>query len=752
MTLATGTRLGPYEILSPIGAGGMGEVYRAKDARLDRDVAIKILPDDFAKDPERLSRFEREARAAAGIADPHIVTLFDVGTEGRVRYIVTELVEGTDLRGLLDRGPLPVDRVLDLGRQIAEGLAAAHERGVVHRDLKPENVLLARSGLVKIADFGLAKLSKPPAENVSRMQTADLSMTGAGAIMGTVAYMSPEQAAGRPVDHRSDQFSLGSILHEMLTGQQAFRRESAVQTLAAVIEREPEPLSLSRPDVPEELRRAVDRCLAKAPSARFESTRELADTLRRLESGTSRAGDRSAPRGGAVRSSKALPIAAGAIALIAAAVGIWTHSRGLSRIDSLAVLPFSTSGTGADSEYLSDGITESLIDALARIPRLKVIARATVFQFKGKDLTPRQAASELGVASILTGRIVEHEGTLAVQADLVDTRSGAELWGEKYSRPAAELLAVQDDIAGEIAARLKGRLSGASKVEPGRRPTASPEAYQLYLKGRYFWNRRGEENLRKSIAAFQEARRVDPRYSDAASGEAEAWDVLAYTQLAPPEDAFPRAKAAASKALELDADNAEAHAVLGHLHFLFDRDLPAAEREFRRAIDLDPSNINARHWYSHLLIAETRLPESLAQSRKALEIDPLSPFMNLHLGEHEFAAGDVDGAIRQAKKALDLDPAFSNADQALSGFYAKKGMYREAIAAARKAAETSNRSPVPLASLAVLEASHGDRDEARRILEELRDDSKTRYVPPNAVAALEKSIAGPSAPGASSSR
>ncbi|HKC26208.1 MAG TPA: serine/threonine-protein kinase, partial [Thermoanaerobaculia bacterium] len=506
MPLSEGSRIGPYEVVAPLGAGGMGEVWRARDPRLGRDVAIKVLPDETSRDAARVARFRAEARAASALNHLNIVTVYDIGEDDGRTYLSMELLEGASLRRLLEGGRLPLSKALHIAVQIADGLSAAHSKGIVHRDLKPENVILTTDNVAKILDFGLAKMS-PLAASVGGDETTMSASLGTspGTLLGTIGYMSPEQASGSAVDFRSDQFSFGTILYELVTGRRAWRKPTPAETLVAIMREDPPPLSSVEVPVPLPVRKVIGRCLAKSPEDRYVATRDLAQDLRFL---AEQASDARWPSdlGLAVehaarpRRRLAAPAFLAVLAVAAlAAVGatLWGRLRP-SAIDSLAVLPFENGTREPDSEYLSDGITESLIDRMSRVPALRVMARATVFRFKGST-DPQEAGRKLGVGAVLTGRISRRDGRLSISAELVDVRSGARLWGDKYDRPSADLLHVQDEIASDISNGLRLRLTEPEKRALSRHGTENTEAYELFLKARYFFYKDTEEGYLEAI-------------------------------------------------------------------------------------------------------------------------------------------------------------------------------------------------------------------------------------------------------------
>jgi TolB-like protein len=590
VTLATGTKLGPYEILAPLGVGGMGEVYRARDKKLDRDVAIKVLPQSVAADPDSLARFEREAKAVAALSHPNILSIFDFGTHEGISYAVMELLEGETLRGKFDTGPIPQKQAVDYALQIAKSLSAAHEKGVVHRDLKPENLFVMKDGHLKILDFGLAKRVEAIAPSEETSAPTVSRHTEPGTVMGTVGYMSPEQVRGRPADHRSDIFSFGAVLYEMLTGRRAFRGDTAVETMNAILKEEPPGVAGSASGVSPALERVVRHCLEKSPEERFQSARDIAFALGEASSGSAAAPATPAaqpPRPRALRPFLWAAGVAAALAALAAAV-LWLRP-GAGAIDSLAVLPFVNAGGDPNAEYLSDGITESLINSVSQIPGIRVVSRASAFHYKGKDLGARTVGRELGVRAVLTGRIVQRGDAFSIRAELVDARDDTHLWGEEYNRRLSDILAVQEEIARDISEKLRLRLTGQEKKRLTKRYTENAEAYALYLRGRYHWNKRTGEDLQKGIGYFQQAIEKDPTYALAYAGLADSFAILYDYAGLPSSETFPKAKAAALKALEIDDTLAQAHAALAFVHEDFDWDFSAAEKEFRRAIELDQS-------------------------------------------------------------------------------------------------------------------------------------------------------------------
>ncbi len=627
MALAAGSRLGPYEILGPLGSGGMGEVYRARDVRLEREVAIKVLPAEVAADPERLRRFEQEARAASALNHPNVVTVHDVGREGDVAYLAMELVDGDSLRSLLARGPLPLKKLVAIAAQISEGLAKAHAGSVVHRDLKPDNVMVSSDGFVKILDFGLARRAPPVSESPgSRAETLS-GLTEPGVLLGTVAYMSPEQAAGRPADFRSDQFSLGSILYEMATGRQAFRGETAVETLSAILRQELPPLGQLRPEVPEPLRWVAERCLAKDPEDRYLSTRDLARDLARLRDSMAAAGGalpRASPKASALRRL----VLAGAI-LAGLAIGILLLRDRARRVSagesesSIAILPFKNIGGRADEEYFSDGMTESLMTDLARVPGLLVIARNSVFQYKGKAVDVRDVGRELGARYVLEGGVQRTADSVRVSAQLVDAHTGYHVWSDKYDRPMKDLFTLQDDISRNVTESLRMTLRPSLAASASRGPTENLQAWDLYLRGTSQLNRLEWQEKEKGISLLEQAIALDPSFARAHADLATAYARKSFE--GDPEGIWrTKASAEVDRALSLDPALAEAHLARGNLAWTLQNGFPHAEAiaSFRRALEIQPSLQPAHKALAGVYYHVGLLEEAIGEYRQAARIDP----------------------------------------------------------------------------------------------------------------------------------
>jgi serine/threonine protein kinase/Tfp pilus assembly protein PilF len=678
--LTPGTRLGPYEILSPLGAGGMGEVYRARDARLERDVAVKVLPPRLARDGEARSRFEREARAVAALSHPNILAIHDFGFEQGVAYAVTELLEGETLRERLDRGRVPVDRAVEYGLQIAAALGAAHEKGIVHRDVKPDNVFVTREGHIKVFDFGIAKRSEEPLVG-GASTTAD---TAPGTVLGTVGYMSPEQVRSLPVDTRTDLFSLGCVLYEMIAGTRAFGRPTPADTLAAILTADPVPIDPAATGCPPELARLVARCLEKQREARFQSARDLAFALE-----ASLRTARPAPR----RISRA----------------------GRRRIDSVAILPFANGGGEPELDYLVDGLTEDLIQSLARLSPARVIARSSVFRYKGIAADPRAVGRDLEVAAVVTGRATIRGSEIDVAAEIVDVADGAQIWGERYRRPLSALLALEEEIGSALAGRLEGR---RRRPPAPPRVAASPEAYDLYLQGRFQWNRRTEEGFEKALALFEKAIRIDPAFALAYAGISDAYTFLGGYGHRAPEVAFPRAREAAEKALSFGSF-ADAHNSLASVLHRYAWDFPRAEAEFRRALAENPAHATAHHWFGLFLLTMGRFEEARAEVERASVLDPLSLVVREDRGYWLLCHREDAAAENEFRKVLEMDAAFAPARFDLGIALARRSLFPEAEAEIRRAIATAGERPRPLATLAWVLAAAGRRTDALALLDGL---------------------------------
>jgi serine/threonine-protein kinase len=723
MALEAGSRLGPYEIVGRLGSGGMGEVYRARDPRLDREVAIKVLPENVA-DRKHLRRFEQEARAAGALNHPSVLAVHDVGSHEGAPYVVSELLEGHTLRARLEGGALPVRKTLDLALQIARGLAAAHDKGIVHRDLKPDNVFITEDGRVKILDFGLAKLTRPEPLFPEGRQGKAAEGTASGAVVGTAGYMSPEQVRGEAVDHRSDIFSFGAVLYEMLSGGRAFRRDSAVETMNAILKEDP-PEILEARGISPAVAGLVRRCLEKRAPDRFHSAHDLALALEAVSSGLS---GPSVEHGalGVVRPVRVLKrykrwVALGAMVLVAAGL-YWGLVRSPPRtavgvVDSVAVLPFDNVGGDPDREYLSDGIADTLVNELSRLPNVRVIARSTSFRFRGSEVDPQEVGRDLGVGAVLTGRVSQQGETLVIGAELVDVAQGTRLWGERYNTKMRDIFAVQEGIARDISRGLRLKLA-RDETSLTRRHTPSPEAYRLYLLSRYEQTRPlPRQGAKRALEYAQQATEKDPAFAAAYAALAMANIRLGIGGVLPAGEVYSKARTAATRALELDETVAEAHEALALVVLHLDRDWAGAESAFKRAIELNPNSPPAHRGYGLYLYQAGRPQEGMEQIKRALELDPLSPESHLFLSFGYHFDRRFDQALEAARTASDMDPVFKP-DFYLAVNYREKGMFEEAIAEFRK---SPGQSAPGLAHLGNTYARAGRVTEARDCLRKLNE-------------------------------
>ncbi|HEX8495181.1 MAG TPA: protein kinase [Pyrinomonadaceae bacterium] len=934
MTLPTGTQLGRYEIRSPIGAGGMGEVYLGHDASLDRLVAIKLLPRQFTADEDRLRRFKQEARATSALNHPNILTIFEIGEADGAHYIATEFIDGKTLREHMLSTQMKLEEVLEIGIEVASALAAAHEAGIVHRDVKPENIMLRKDGYVKVLDFGLAKLSEQQPSHSPQAETLLGSHTDPGIVLGTVTYMSPEQARGYKVDGRTDIFSLGIVLYEMITGRAPFTGPTASDVIVSILDREPPPLTLHLPNILPEMQRIISKALAKDLEQRYQTIKDLQIDLRRLRqrvefeaemqrttmavpvattpqqslspqenatvittaapasqpeseqatirldpnqpskpvmvhvlfmdvvgfsrlpmnrqqqllhqlqeivSGTnefreaklnnqliSRAAgdgmalvffdDPASPVRCALQISRALlghtadiplrmgintgPVfriinTAGERDVVGAGINmaqrvmdcgdaghilisktvadilrefgeseeqlddlgeatvkhdvkvhifnLYTSELGNSQRpsklpspsvaektathkDSLAVLPLVNASTDEGAEYLSDGITESIINNLSQLPQLKVMARHTVFRYKGREVDPQEIKRDLGVQKVMMGRVQMFGDNLIIKIELIDLIDGSQLWGDSYKRKSSDIFELQDEISKEISDKLKIKLSGEEKKLLTKRYTENTEAYKLYLKGRYCLSKLTKEGIRKGIEKFQEAIDQDPSYALAYAGLANAYYVQSSNYL-PPKEAMPKAKAAAERALEMDDTLAEAHASLALVKAFYEWDWAGAETEYQRAIELNPGYASAHHWYGWYLALVGRLDEAIAQIKKADELDPLSLEINSDLGLSFFFAGQYERALEQFQKALEEEPDSIWTRFFLGWSFGQMGQLEKAVAEYKKARQL-DESPLIIAALGHAYALLGRYDEAQDALDEMKELSTRRHISP----------------------
>ena len=706
-----------YRIQTKLGAGGMGEVYLAEDTRLGRQVALKFLPASYQYDSARRTRFLKEARAASALRSPNIAAIYDIGEHDGAMFIAMEYVEGEVLSHRIDRRTLPTSDVIDIAIQIADALEEAHAVGIIHRDVKSSNLIVTERGLVKMLDFGLAKV----VEGGNAVDSTDPTVaiggqTAVGVVLGTVSYMSPEQALGRDLDQRSDIFSQGVVIYEMLTGRLPFEGASATEIIDCIVHNEPIAIARFNYDVPPELERVVRKCMEKDRDRRYSSAREVAIDLRNLRR------DTGSP---SVSNTTTLPRMPSA-------------RRGRSRksIESLAILPLINAGEDPDTEYLSDGITESIINNLSQLPKLRVMARSTVFRYKGKEVDPQIVGQQLSVRAVLTGRVLHRGDQLVTKIELVDAEDGSHLWGEQYNRKLSDIFTIEEEISREISDKLRLKLSGAEKKQLTKRYTENTEAYQLYLKGRFYWNKRTPEGLTKGIEYFQRAIDRDPGYALAYAGLADSYNILvSYSALAPHE-AFPKAKTAAIRALEIDARLAEAHTSIAFVKFGYDWDWAGAERSFKQALKLNPGYAYAHNFYSVLLVALGRFEDAFVHIRRAHELDPLSLPINTNLGWLLYLGRRYDEAIEQYLKAIDLDEGFPLAHRRLAQTYEQTQRYSDADAEFQKAVTLSGDDIELLSARGHFYAVVGEKDKAQEVLKQLDSLSTSRYVPSYLVARI----------------
>jgi eukaryotic-like serine/threonine-protein kinase len=772
--LEANTTLSHYRIIRKLGAGGMGEVYLAQDtSELGRTVALKLLPAEVARDKDRLQRFVQEARTVSNLNHPNILTVHEFGQTESASFMATEYVDGVTLREHLSARRSKLVDVLDVAIQIVAALNAAHEAGVTHRDLKPENVMVRRDQIVKVLDFGLAKpAAKAAVPQVdSEAGTKVLVRTEPGLVMGTVGYMSPEQSSGALVDRRTDIWSAGVVLYEMLAGRLPFEGKDIHRQIIAIQEQEPVPLSQQVEGVPERLEEIVAKCLAKEQDERYQTAKDLlidlrnlrrkldvdaeiertvAPQLRAASGGASGAGAQRTQTGaGVTDAAQTRPtssaeylvtgigrhkLAAGlvALALVAAAVGLGLYLRagaGEAAIKSIAVMPFVNESGNAEVEYLSDGMTETLIKSLSQLPNLNVKARSSVFRYKGKETNPQTVGRELNVQAVLNGRVVQRGDQLLLSLELIEAQTENVIWSERYDRKQADLVTLQSEIARDVSGKLKTRLSGAEETKVTKTDTANPRAYQLYLKGRFHFGKRTKEDLLRSIESYEQAISHDANFALAYVGIADSYSVMTGYGYAAPNDVFPKAKAAARRALQLDPDLAEAHAAYAMIAAEYDWNWAEAEREYKRSIELNPNVALTHYQYGGAYLTPLgRFDEAAVEIKRALELEPLSVPHAANLGSLYVFARKNDLAVEQCREALSLEPNHPTAKWALAFAYNASGMHAEAISTCEPAlrADPGNQDCLQMVGYAY--AKTGRRREAEEVIRKFEELGRTGYV------------------------
>ena len=673
-----GKTISHYKILEKLGEGGLGVVYKAEDIKLKRPVALKFLLPELSRDSDAKERFVNEARAASALDHSNICTIYEIGeTEDGQLFIAMAFYEGESLRDKVNKGAVDLEEAVDIATQIAGGLGKAHGKGIVHRDVKPANIMIADGGTVKIIDFGLATLA------------GQMRLTKTGMTSGTAAYMSPEQARGEHLDHRTDIWSLGVVLYEMVTGQLPFRGDYETALIYSILNDSPKPMSSLRRGVPGELERAANKALAKSPDDRYGSMKELLDDLRMPGSGQK----------GRARQPRA--------------------REGTPRKKSIAVLPFRSLSDSKEDEYFSDGTTEDIITQLSKIGDLRVISRTSIMRYKNTDKTIPEIGQELGVATILEGSVRRAGERVRIVAQLLDVRTDEHMWAETYDRDMKDVFAIQSEVAEKIASALGARLSRVEKKRIEKKPTESMEAYNYYLKGRFYWNKRRGDDLKTAVDYFQRAIEADPGYALAYAGLASTYGVYPDHTGLPPKEFIPKAEAAAKKALELDASLAEPHAVLGMIKSDYEWDWAGAEIEYKRALELDPGYPTVHHWYSLLLADRGRVEEAWAEIKKAQELDPLSLIINVVVGIGLYVTRQYDRAVEQFKRTLELDPNFLPAHVNLGRTYLQQGKLSEAIEEFERAAAIDGSFSYVRALLGSAYARAGRKNDAVRIVNDL---------------------------------